>query len=328
MRLWAVRGRTSTRGRNRKGGVHPAGWSSRIALLACGAVLALLALPNRPAAQDTSTYPTVRNPGKFNIDWRRFYDRADALTADARAHLRHHLDLAYGADAKQKLDLYLPPSGEVAGWPVFVFLHGGGFREGDRAHYGFVATPMAASGVLTVVPSYRLYPHRYPDQVEDVRRILSWIRRSIREYGGDSARVYAGGHSAGAILSALAGVKAEWRDSLDLPADFIKGIVPVSGPYDLRYARGFVSDFVSTPREREAASPLLNIQRTPPAIVALGSKEPYLEDSRRFVEELRRHGGDAELIVLEDLGHDGTALAFGDGDGPLVRAVRRMIRSR
>jgi acetyl esterase/lipase len=281
------------------------------------------------AAQDKTTYPTVRNPEKYSIDWGAFYDRADALTAQARAALPHHLDLPYGDAPKQRLDLYLPRTRSRGRWPVFIFLHGGGFREGDRAHYGYVASPFGAEGIAAIIASYRLHPHKYPDQVDDMRRILAWTHSNSGKYGLDPQRVYVGGHSAGAILSALAGVKTTWTDGLTVPGDFVRGIVPVSGPYDLRTIKSFVSDFVEGPSERAAASPLLNIGRTPPAVVALGEREAgYLADSRALVNELTRRGGRAELIVLEGMGHDATALAVGDARGPLFTAIRRMITGR
>ena len=122
-------------------------------------------------------------------------------------------------------------------------------------------------------------------------------------------------------------MKNRWTDGLALPADFVKGIVPVSGPYDLRASKGFVNDFVDSAAEREAASPALNIDCTPPAVVALGAKETvYLDDSRAFVEALRQRGTQAELIVLENMQHDDSALAVGDAKGPLFAAVRRMIK--
>lgn len=58
-------------------------------------------------------------------------------------------------------------SGIDAGCAAFVFLHGGGFREGDRAHYGFVAEPLASIGVVRVVAGYRLAPDAaFPEPVE------------------------------------------------------------------------------------------------------------------------------------------------------------------
>ncbi len=90
------------------------------------------------AGQDRSQYPTNRGPEKYGIDWVGFYDRADSMTAATRKEFPLHLDLAYGKDPKQKLDLYLPRERPDSA-PVFIFIQGGGFVEGDRAHYGYVA---------------------------------------------------------------------------------------------------------------------------------------------------------------------------------------------
>lgn len=279
-------------------------------------------------AQDRSKYPTHLNSSSSGIDWIAFYDRIDALTAATRKELQHHLDLSYGEDPKQKLDLYLPRN-EAAG-PVFIFIHGGGFVEGDRAHYGYVARPLAAQGIVTVVMSYRLSPaQHYPEQVYDVQAVLGWVYRNIEEYGGDASQIYIGGHSAGAILSAFVSVNKTWLSSMSLPGDLIKGYVPISGPYDLRKTGDFVDNYFSDDTKRVEASPVLNIRNIlPKAVVAVGALEkPYLESSQEFVEALNSEGGDAKLLVLEGMTHDATALSAGDKDGPLVRALIELIES-
>lgn len=278
-------------------------------------------------AQDRSTYPTQQKPRGSGIDWVAFYDRADELTAQTRAELRHRLDIAYGEDPKQKLDLYFP-QGEVTG-PVYIFIHGGGFVEGDRAHYGYVALPLAAKGIVTVVMSYRLSPAHYPDQVHDVQAVLEWVYRHIGEYGGDPSQIYIGGHSAGAILSAFVSVDGAWLAGRSLPEDLIKGYVPISGPYDLREPGGFVDNYLPDDRKRAEASPILNIHNVfPRAIVAVGSLEqPYLEPSQAFVDAIVQKGGRAELIVLEGMAHDATALSAGDAEGVVVEALVRLMKS-
>jgi len=62
------------------------------------------------------------------------------------------------------------------------------------------------------------------------------------------------------------------------------------------------------------------------AVVAVGSLErAYLESSKAFVEAIREDGGTAELLVLEGMAHDATALSAGDEDGPLVAALIELI---
>lgn len=296
--------------------------------IAAGCVLAGAVLTSgvgEVAAQDASKYFTVLNAGKFSIDWRAFYARADALTAETRTALPHHLDLPYGADEKQRLDLYLPAKAPTSA-PIFIFIHGGGFREGDRAQYGYVARPLAASGVITIVASYRLLPHVYPDQVEDTQLMIAWAYANARKYGGDPNRIFLGGHSAGAILSALLAVTTDWQAARKLPADVVKGAVPVSGPYDLRAGGGFVGDFLPDPATRDAASPILHIARTPPMVVAYGGEEaPYVEGSRSFVDAVRKHGGTPRLVELAGATHDKTALSMADASSPVVRAALEIL---
>jgi len=279
-------------------------------------------------AQDRSKYPTHLKSSDSGIDWIAFYDRADALTAETRIELRHHLNISYGENPKQKLDLYLPHSKHVG--PVFIFIHGGGFVEGDRAHYGYVARPLAAHGIVTVVMSYRLAPEHYPEQVHDVQAVLGWVYHNIADYGGDASQIYIGGHSAGAILSAFVSVDRTWLTSVSLPADLIKGYVAISGPYDLREPGGFVDNYLPDDSKRAEASPVLNIQNVSAnAVVAVGSlEELYLESSKAFVEAIREEGGSAELLVLEGMAHDATALSAGDKDGPLVAALIELIVTR
>jgi hypothetical protein len=64
-------------------------------------------------------------------------------------------------------------------------------------------------------------------------------------------------------------------------------------------------------------------------VIALGTNEPgYFEGSRAFADELRTRGGRSELVVLEGMAHDATALALGDEKTPLFAAILRMIKNR
>jgi arylformamidase len=302
----------------------------RVATGMAGLAVWMWAVTATPAqAQDWRTYATVQHPSQYSIDWRAFYEKAQALTDAARAALPHALDLPYGPDAKQRLDLYLPAKAPSKA-PVFLFIHGGGFVEGDRRQYGYVAAPLARHGIITAVMSYRLAPFRYPSQVEDVELAVAWLAKNIGARGGDPHRIFVGGHSAGAILSALLGVRTDWQAARGVPADVIKGIVPVSGPYDLRTLAGFVANFIPTDGpDRAAASPLLRIARTPPAVVAYGEKEvPYAAGSAAFVDALKTRGGQATLVGLAGMAHDQTAITLADDNSPLTTATLALVTGR
>ena len=68
------------------------------------ALLVFAVAPSR--AQDKSTYYTVMHPKEFTIDWKGFYTRAEEMTAETRKELPNKLNIAYGSDPKQQLDVY------------------------------------------------------------------------------------------------------------------------------------------------------------------------------------------------------------------------------
>lgn len=288
-----------------------------------------LAVP-MASAQDSSTYYTVMHPDEFEIDWKKFYDTMNERTAAVRAEFPHHLDLAYGDDPKQKLDLYLP-AGDISGAPVFLFLHGGGFREGDRANYGAVAEPFARQGIITAVASYRLTGDgfHYPDQPDDVKSALKWLYKNIQQYGGDPESLYVGGHSAGAILSADIGVDRKWMWAAGIPREALKGIAPISGPYDMRQADrpGEGNSYAPTPELQAQASPILHVgDPAPAAVVAVGSTEKYVASTEELTEKLKAAGSDAQYVLLEGEDHKDTALSLANPESPLFQAVLRMIK--
>jgi arylformamidase len=289
-------------------------------------------------AQDASKYYTVQHPELFKADWTGFYRTIDAATAAVRAHFPHVLNLSYGQDIKQRLDLYMPKQ-KLTGAPVFLFLHGGGFREGDRAQYGFIAKPFVEKGIIVAVASYRLTDAGfvYPSQVEDVRLALLWLHRNVQAHGGDGDRLYVGGHSSGGILAADVGVDRTWMKKAGMPTRALRGMVPVSALYDLRVndpaaaAKVFWSRYASDADRQRAASPILNIRdAAPKALVAVGSTErqefeDFVAGSMDLVKKLSDAGVKAQFMSLEGQAHRDTALALGDSASPLSQAVVAMI---
>ena len=290
-------------------------------------LLAFSAVAVKP--QDMSEYYTVSQPDEFDIDWGSFYNRMNEHTARVREQFPHYLDLNYGTDAKQRLDVYLP-KGKIANAPVFLFVHGGGFREGDKTHYGSVAEPFVKSGVITVATSYRLTGSgaHYPDQPDDVKSAIKWIFDNIEQYGGNPENIHVAGHSAGAVLTADIGVDRAWLGQMGMPKDILNSIMPISGPYDIRVKRrpGQLDAYAPTPELREQASPILKINDpVPAALVATGSEEEYVEPSLDFANALTTAGVDAHYLLLEGEDHADTALLLADENSELFKRVIAMI---
>ena len=280
-------------------------------------------------AQDMYQYYTVSHPDQFDIDWGSFYNSINEHTARVRDEYPHHLDLAYGTGPKQRLDVYMPKE-KVSNAPVFLFVHGGGFREGDRTHYGSVAEPFVKRGVITVTPSYRLTGSgaHYPDQPDDIKSAVKWIFDNIQQYGGDPENIYVAGHSAGAVLTADIGVDRAWLTEMGMPKDMLKAIMPISGPYDIRVKRrpGQLDAYAPTPEIRVQSSPILKINDpAPAALVATGSEEEYVQPSLDFANALKAAGVDAHYLLLEGEDHADTALLLADENSRLCKRVISMI---
>ncbi len=144
-------------------------------------------------------------------------------------------DVAYGdgSDAdriKHKLDLYLPKGAKD--YPVMLFIHGGGWRHGDKKMYAGLAQGYAKHGIGTVVVNYRLSPGvKHPAHVQDVAKAFAWTHRNIARYGGRPDRLFLCGHSSGGHLAALLATNPKYLEAERLAIGNIRGVIAVSGVY-------------------------------------------------------------------------------------------------
>jgi acetyl esterase/lipase len=108
-------------------------------------------------------------------------------------------DIAYGADTRNLLDVYLP---EGAGpFPFVVEIHGGAFKLGDKAGNP-VQTEVLAAGIAIVRINYRFSSTAiWPAQGQDCLDAVAFIRAKAADYNLDPARMALWGQSAGAFLA-------------------------------------------------------------------------------------------------------------------------------
>jgi arylformamidase len=272
-----------------------------------------------PAPRD----PVVVSPDP-DVEARRARQRAS--TAELQASFRHELNVAFGDHPRQVLDLYYPRSTPTpTPAPVLVFLHGGGFRNGAPGLHGFQGRTYLERGCMFVSMGYRLMPDIYfPDTQEDVELGLQWLYGHLAERGGDPARIYLSGHSAGAMLAAMAGLR-NWSAHCKLPPDLVKGLVLISGMYDQARPAGNVNPssprFV--PRLAEA------IERLPEHTILVSGDDDLpavLPDAESLLAAIRALGGSAELFVESNADHFQANRGFVAPDGEVAQAVIQMMR--
>ncbi|MEX1168044.1 MAG: alpha/beta hydrolase, partial [Hydrogenophaga sp.] len=140
--------------------------------------------------------------------------------------------LAYGAEARQRMDVYLPKPA-VQGAAMVVFFYGGSWSSGDRADYKFVGEALAARGIVAVIADYRLSPAvRYPVFLQDSALAVQRALNESPAWGVASGRVFLMGHSAGAYNAAMLALDPRWMSGAGLRRERIAGWIGLAGPYD------------------------------------------------------------------------------------------------
>jgi acetyl esterase/lipase len=145
-------------------------------------------------------------------------------------------DIAYGADERQKLDVFVPEKGTGRALPVVIFVHGGGYVGGGKSRAGIpfyqnVGYFFARNRVVGVNMTYRLAPKNpWPAGGEDVAAAVRWVHKNAAEYGGDPERIVLFGQSAGAthVAHYIFDESLQPKDR----ADGVKGAILQSGIFD------------------------------------------------------------------------------------------------
>lgn len=166
-------------------------------------------------------------------------------------------DVAYGPDAAQRLDVYVPDVAPLAPPPIVVFFHGGNWRSGDKAEYRFVGEALASRGILAVLAETRLHPRvTFPMFLDDAAQAVVWIRAHAAELGGDPGALFLMGHSSGAHMGAMLLLDAQYLERAGGATDWIAGFIGLAGPYDFSPTRPDIRDVFATVDDLRTTQPI------------------------------------------------------------------------
>ncbi|KAH9130482.1 hypothetical protein LEN26_008491 [Aphanomyces euteiches] len=246
----------------------------------------------------------------------------------------------YGPHERHVLDLYgttQPPS-SCSLKPVVIFIHGGAWALTSKFHYGSVGLNLERFDVVTVVPSYRTFPHgEVIDMMDDLQAVVAWTIANIARYGGDPKRITLAGHSSGAHLGALLVVQSALRDcACPDPAEavhHVNAFVGLSGPYDIKDQYTFETNrelMESRRCIRHFMAAVIFSAYSPPSLVVDASKDIAtrlpsfhlfhgVEDqivpvdaAHKFAKQLRRIGAPAHVKEFPHGHIDGLLALMGD----------------
>ena len=278
--------------------------------------------------------------GGMPVAWGQPWEGGDGAGALAPnrwpANVQRLADVPYGADPRQRMDVYLPPAGQARG-PVLVMVHGGAWMFGHKAAAGLLENKLAhwvaQRGFVLVSLDYRMVPQATPlEQARDVAHAVAAVQAAAPGWGADPARLVLMGHSAGAHLVALLAADPGYREgagaapwlgtiALDSAAYDVPQIM--NGPHPALYDDAFGQDEVL---QREA-SPTLVLSGTPePVLLVCGSnRAAACPQADAFGAAVRAHGSTATVLPI-DMSHGDIDSQVGVA-GPLTSAVDDFLTS-
>lgn len=300
----------------------PAARRRASATLAAAAMLlagACSSPPASPAAQDTNSASTSASTSPLP---------APGPSASTLS------DLQYATlDPAEQLDLYLPAA-EAHPAPLLIWIHGGGWRTGDKSQItGFAGsavkapppgpcrdivevqvpnlTELLAKGYAVAAINYRLTQDPMT-AAQDAKAAVRFLRANAQRFRLDPNRFAAWGDSAGGFSALILGVTADRRTVFDDPS---LGNADVSASVQAVVDDFGASELTDLPGLRPAAeNPFPYIASAkpgsiPPFRIAHGDHDCVvpLQHSRDLLAALTRVGATATLTVLPGAGHEDPA---------------------
>jgi acetyl esterase/lipase len=229
------------------------------------------------------------------------------------------------------LDLYRAPQTDA---PLVLFVHGGGWRSGDKTDgHAERLAPMAACGVTVASVDYRLVPEAtFPDQLHDLKGAVRWLRAHGRALGLRTDRLGVWGASAGAYLASLLALtpgddefEGTVGGNLEQSSE-VQAVVHWFGQSDLLVS-GSRSDTESRLLPFAFEAGLLGVgsvddaadrarglslltrvsPQAPPFLIAHGDRDHVVAPSEGMAlhDALSRAGADTRLLLLGGAGHEG-----------------------
>jgi acetyl esterase/lipase len=245
-------------------------------------------------------------------------------------------DVKYGPGVRHLLDVFTPETA-ASPRPVLIFIHGGGFIAGNKRSpgspfYDNIVLWAAQNGFVGVNATYRLAPQSpYPAGAEDIAAVVAWVAAKIGERGGDPARIYLMGHSAGAIHVANYVSHPEFHKVKD---GGLAGAVMVSGLNEMGASPmgdGEIAYFGSDPSRYGERSSLPGLLTTKiPLMIAAAELDPP-----RFVEQFnllkqascKGATGCARATMLPQHSHMSEVYAINAVDSRLTDEILEFVKA-
>ena len=233
-------------------------------------------------------------------------DAATTVNAERQPQL-----IAYKATARRQLFLHVfapDPVDFPGARPAIIFFHGGGWVEGDAMRFYDQARHLADKGMVAISADYRIAKVDGTDPrtaLSDAISAMRYVRAHAAALAIDSARIAAGGGSAGGQLATALATSNAFEDPAGDPSVSFRPAALVlfnpvvdNGPDG--YGYGLVSSYW------KAFSPLHNIRPGhPPTIIMLGTRDALVPvaTGEAYCHKVREAGSPCRLELYEGQPH-------------------------
>jgi acetyl esterase/lipase len=269
-------------------------------------------------------------------------------TVDAKLNVAY----ADNENPRQMLDLYLPKKrNSDKPLPVLVFIHGGGWKGGDKTSGMRNVMPYVTSGDYAGVSvGYRLTNEaQWPAQIQDCKAAIRWIRGNAEKLNLDKDHIAVWGSSAGGHLVSILGTSGDVPElegrlgSFTKESSRVQAVVNYYGPEDFitmvtqpstidRTVQGYPEALLiggrvqDAPDAAKSASPVTYISKDdPPFLTAHGTKDPLVPfaQAEELQERLKKAGVPTVLITMKGGGH---GFASGELEATVHRFIDKQLR--
>ena len=245
------------------------------------------------------------------------------------------------------------PTDRPAALPALLWIHGGGYVLGSVERDDLLAKYLAKIGQCVVASvEYRLAPeHPFPAPVEDCYAALKWLAANSADFGVNKSRIAIGGASAGGGLAA--GLAVLTRDRAEVEVAFQLLIYPMIDDRNVAPASATAPDTFVWTRENNlmgwraylgrepggagvspyaAAARATDLKGLPPAYIAVGDLDLFLDENITYAQRLLAAGVPTELHVYPGAFHGFNGFVpgaevsrrfNGDRDNALKRMLHR-----
>ena len=202
--------------------------------------------------------------------------------------------------------------------PVVVFIHGGGWKNGDKDQAAYQVINVAKRGFVGVSISYRLVSEApFPACIEDVKQAIRFLKSKENAFPIDNERVGVWGYSAGAHLALMIGLSPEEIFKTNAYSNYnsnVKTVMAVSAPTDFVVRlkeRGTLNQFSKEQNSKiqflKEISPITYVNRNQiPVFMLHGTEDPIVNSFhyKNFEAKCIEEGVDNfKLFEFDEAGH-------------------------